>query len=137
MAFLWRLVTDLPGLLKELLGYLGKREDTKVNASDNAKDVSVAIVQSETSRNNNVRDVTLAMMNHPIFWCAWGLGVFPVFLYHASIFWVSTFPFWGWKVLKVPPDQMEFAQTVVGSVFTLTGTSAVISGLAAAWTKKA
>jgi hypothetical protein len=137
MSFLWKLVTDLPGLLKDLLGYMGKREDTKVSASVNAKDVSTAIVQSETERNKGVVNVTLAMMNHPIFWCAWGLGVFPVFAYHAAVFWVSTFPFWGWTVLKVPPDQMEFAKTVVGSVFTLTGTSAVIAGLAAAWTKKA
>jgi hypothetical protein len=137
MSFLWKLVTDLPGLLKDLFGYMGKREDTKVSASVNAKDVSTAIVQSETERNKGVVNVTLAMMNHPIFWCAWGLGVFPVFAYHAAVFWVSTFPFWGWTVLKVPPDQIEFSKTVVGSVFTLTGTSAVIAGLAAAWTKKA
>lgn len=137
MSWLLGLITGLPGMLRDLFGYLGKREDTKVSASDHAKDVSVAIVQSETERNKGVVNVTLAMMNHPIFWVAWGLGVFPVFLYHASIFWVSTFPFWGWVVLRVPPDQIEFAKTVVGSVFTLTGASTVVAGIAAAWLRKA
>jgi hypothetical protein len=137
MSFLWKLVTDLPGLLRDLLGYLGKREDTKVNASDNSKDVSVAIVNSETKRFEGVVNVTMAMMNHPIFWCAWGLGVFPVFAYHAAVFWVSTFPFWGWTVLKVPSDQIEFSKMVVGSVFTLTGASTVVAGIAGAWMKRA
>jgi hypothetical protein len=58
-----------------------------------------------------------AAMSHPVWWVAWGLGVFPVFLYHASIFWVSTFPFWGWVVLKAPADALDFAKLVVGSMF--------------------
>jgi hypothetical protein len=137
MKFVWTLLTALPDLIKGFFGWQEKKLDIVGQASGNAKDVSVAIVQSETSRNNNVRDITLAMMGHPVFWIAWGLGVFPVLTYHACIFWVSTFPGLGWKILRVPPDQMEFAKQVVGSVFTLTGASTVVAGLAHAWSKKA
>lgn len=137
MNFVWSLLTAIPDLIKGFFGWQEKKLDVAARGSDNAKDVSVAIVQSETSRYNNVRDMTLAMMGHPVFWIAWGLGVFPVLMYHACIFWVSTFPGLGWKILKVPPDQMAFAKQVVGSVFTLTGASTVVSGIAHAWSKKA
>jgi hypothetical protein len=137
MSWLLSLIGGLPALLKDLFGYLAKREDTKVSSSANSKEVSTAIINSETERYGHVANVTLAMMNHPIFWVAWGLGVFPVFMYNACIFWVSTFPFWGWTILRVPPDQIAFSTTVVGSVFTLTGASTVVAGIAAAWLKKA
>jgi hypothetical protein len=116
---------------------LNKKEDTAVVQSGNSKDVSVAIVQAEGRRQERALSVYEIMLNHPIFWIAWGLGVLPVMLWHASIFWVSTFPFWGWLVLKVPPEQIEFSKTVVGNVFLLTGTSTIVAGIAHAWNKKA
>jgi hypothetical protein len=137
MTTLWNIVTFLPDLIKGLFGWLNKKEDTAVVQSGNAKDVSVAIVQAESSRQTRALSVYEQMLNHPVFWIAWGLGVLPVMTYHASIFWVSTFPFWGWTVLRVPPDQIEFSKTVVGNVFLLTGASTVVAGIAQAWTKRA
>lgn len=135
--FLLSLLTAIPELIKGFFGYQSKKLDVTAQGSGNAKDVSVAIVQSETARQSSVRDITLAMMGHPVFWIAWGLGVFPVLMYHACIFWVSTFPDLGWVIKKVPPDQIEFAKQIVSSVFTLTGASTVVAGLAHAWSKKA
>lgn len=131
----------LPALLTQfmggLFGWLNKKQDTAVAQSNDARDVTVAALQSESTRYGAVKEVTMAMMNHPVFWIAWGLGVFPVLLYHAAIFFVSTFPVLGWTVLKVPDVELEYARLVVGSVFTLTGCSTVVAGLAHAWIKRA
>jgi hypothetical protein len=127
----------LPQVITGLFGWLNKKQDTQVVENNNSATVSTAIVQSETAHFAAVRDVTMSMLSHPVFWVAWGLGVFPVLLYHASIFFVSTFPVLGWTVLKVPDVELEYARLVVGSVFTLTGTSTVVAGIASAWIKRA
>jgi hypothetical protein len=106
-------------------------------ANGNSKEVSIAVVQAEIARQNSVASVITASMNHPIWWFAWGLGVFPVLAYYACIFWVSTFPFWGWTVLKAPADALEFAKLVVGSMFGIAGVSSVVAGVASAWSKRA
>ncbi|WP_368508101.1 hypothetical protein [Bradyrhizobium lupini] len=130
----------LPALLTQfmggLFGWLNKKQDVAVTENTNARDVTTAALQMETSHFSDVKDVTMAMMSHPVFWIAWGLGVFPVMLYHAAIFFVSTFPALGWTVLKVPDVELEYARLVVGSVFTLTGASTVVAGLASAWIKR-
>jgi hypothetical protein len=137
LSSLLGLTTAIPDLIKGLFGWLNKKEDTAVVTNTNSKDVSVAVVQAEASRQHDALDVYKQMLSHPIFWCAWGLGVFPVMTYHAAVFFVSTFPMWGWKVLKVPTDQIEFSKTVIGNVFLLTGASTVVAGIASAWTKRA
>lgn len=136
IKFLLGLPTLLPQIIAGLFGWLNKKEDTRVVENNNARDASVAIVQSETSRYSAVKDITSIMMNHPVYWIAWGIGVLPVMTYHAAIFFVSTFPAIGWTVLKVPAEELEYARLVVGAVFTLTGTSTVVAGLAHAWTKR-
>ena len=134
---MWSFLTLIfPGLAKSLLGYLQSRNDTELGKLGLSRDATVSIVGSESRRQEAALDVYKLMLSHPVFWIAWGLGVFPVMLYHASVFWVSIFPFWGWEVLKAPADQLEFAKTVVGNVFLLTGTSTVVAGLAQAWTKR-
>jgi len=135
--WLLKLIPGVNQLLNSALAYLNKRVDAGVVMNTNAKDVSADILQAEVSRDTNVKDMTLAMMDHPVFWVAWGLGVIPVLLYHACIFFVSTVPALGWTVLKVPTEEIEYGRMVVGSVFTLTGVSTVVSGLAHAWLKRA
>src|SRR5690242_5108951 len=134
------LLLGLPGVLNGLLSYLNKKQDTALEqfrvGNTNGKEVSIAVIQAEIARQNASKETILNGMNHPIWWVAWGLGVFPVLLYHASIFWVSIFPFWGWTVLEVPAAQAAFAQLVVGSIFGLTGASMVVTGIAKAWQKR-
>jgi hypothetical protein len=137
MSWLITLLTSVPQLLTGLFGWLNKKEDTRVVENNNSATVSAAVIRNDTAHIAAVRDVTLSMMNHPVFWVAWGLGVVPVMLYHAAIFFVSTFPALGWTVLKVPDVELEYARLVVGSVFTLTGTSTVVAGIASAWIKRA
>jgi hypothetical protein len=135
----------LPDLWKGLLGWLNKKEDTAVVANNNSKEVSVAVVQSETARVHEVAGVLKVAMDHPIFWVAWALGVFPVMTYYAQTFFVSTFPhFWFWlsgipaqhAVLKAPADALEFAKLVTGSMFGIAGVSSVVAGVAHAWSKR-
>lgn len=137
IKFLLGLPTLLPQIIAGFFGWLNKKEDTHVVENNNAATVSTAVVQNDTSHIAAVRDVTMAMLGHPVFWIAWGLGVFPVLTYHAAIFFVSTFPALGWTVLKVPDVELEYARLVVGSVFTLTGTATVVAGIASAWIKRA
>jgi hypothetical protein len=141
MTWLLNLLTGLPaflqGILPSLLSWLNKKEDTTVDRSNNAKEVATAAIASETARQSNVKDIALVMMSHPIFWVAWGVGVFPVLLYHASVYWVSTFPFWGWVVHKVPAAELAYGQTVISSVFMLTGASTLVAGIVHAWNQRA
>lgn len=137
MMKLLGLATAIPDLIKGLLGWLNKKEDTAVAQAANGKDVSIAIVQSETARYNVAAGVLKAAMDHPAFWVAWCLGVYPVMVYYAAIFFVSTFPQWGWTVLKAPADALEFAKLITGSMFGIAGVSSVIAGIAHAWQKRA
>jgi hypothetical protein len=131
------MLTGIPGLLNGLLAYLDKKQDTSAVFDGNSKDVAVALIQAEVAKNAAVKDVTSAMLSHPTFWVAWGVGVFPVLFYHAAIYFVSTFPACGWTVLKVPDVELEYGRLVVGAVFTLTGASTVVSGIAHAWKRRA
>lgn len=137
MGAIFSWITGLPAFLQGVLTWLNKKEDTAVAENTSAKDVSVAIVNADQAHTAAIRDVTTAMFAHPVYWVAWSFGVFPVLLYHAAIYFVSTFPFWGWTVLKVPHEELAFGQMVIGSVFTLTGVSSVVAGIAHAWIKRA
>lgn len=137
MQWLFGLLTGLPDFLKGLLAYLNKKQDTAAVQNTNSKDVSIAVVQSETARVNAGASVIKAAMDHQVFWAAWVLGVYPVMLYYACIFFVSTFPMWGWTVQKAPADALEYARLVTGSMFGIAGASSVIAGIAHAWQKRA
>jgi hypothetical protein len=141
MTWLVGLLTGLPGFLNGVLAYLNKKQDTALEqfriGNTNGRDVSIAVVQAEIARQNTVASVLTVAMSHPVWWVAWGLGVFPVMTYYACIFWVSTFPFWGWTVLKAPADALEFAKLVTGSMFGIAGVSSVVAGVAHAWQKRA
>jgi hypothetical protein len=137
MSWLFSLLTSLPGFLNGLLSYLNKRQDTAVAQSGNAKDVDIAVVQAEVSRMQAAASVLQTAMSHPVFWMAWAIGVFPVMLYYACIFFVSTFPFWGWQVLKAPPDALDFAHQITNWMFGIAGVSSVVAGVAQAWVKRA
>jgi hypothetical protein len=136
MTWLFSLLTGLPGLLSGLLAYLQKRQDTAVAQNANAATIDVAVIQAEVARQNAQRDLAISMHSHKVFWVAWGLGVIPVLGYHAAIFFVSTFPALGWTVLKVPAEELAYADLIVKSVFTLTGASTVVATVANAWAKR-
>jgi hypothetical protein len=133
MTWLFSLLTNIPGFLNGLLAYLNKRQDTAVARSADAKDVTISTVQAEVTRLQLLKELSGAAMNHPIWWFAWAIGVFPVLTYHAAVYWVSVFPWWGWTVLQVPAEQAEFGRTVVGWMFGIGGASSLVTGLAHAW----
>jgi hypothetical protein len=137
MSWLFGLLTSLPGFLNGLLAYLQKRQDAAIMQNGNAKDVGIAVVQAETTRIQAAASVLQVAMGHPVFWVAWAIGVFPVMVYYASIFFVSTFPFWGWEVLKAPADALDFAHQITAWMFGIAGASSLVAGVAHAWAKRA
>jgi hypothetical protein len=137
MSWLFGLLTGIPGFLNGLLAYLQKRQDVAAMQNGNAKDVGIAVVQAETARYQAAASVLQVAMGHPVFWVAWAIGVFPVMIYYASIFFVSTFPFWGWQVLKAPADALDFAHQITGWMFGIAGASSLVAGVAHAWAKRA
>lgn len=141
MSFLFSLLTGLPGFLNGILTYLNKQQDNALEqfrvGNTNGRDVSIAVVQAEIARQAALKDLTVNAMSHPIWWIAWGLGVFPVLGYHACIFWVSVFPSLGWTILKVPADQIEFGRTVTQWMFGIGGVSALVTGVSQVWSKRA
>ena len=136
MTWLFSLLTGLPGFLNGLLTYLNKRQDTAVAQNSNAVTVDVAAIQAEVVRQQAQRDIAISMHSHKVFWIAWGLGVLPVLGYHACIFFVSTFPALGWTVLKVPAEELAYADLIVKSVFCLTGASTLVTGITNSWSKR-
>jgi hypothetical protein len=141
VSWLFGLLTNLPGFLNGVLAYLNKKQDTALEqfriGNTNGRDVSIEVVKAELARQNALRDVTVSAMSHPIWWVAWALGVFPVLTYEAAIFWVSTFPGLGWTIQKVPADQQAFAVMVCQWMFGISGASALVSGIAKTWSKRA
>ena len=141
MTWLFSLLSGLPGFLNGLLAYLNKKQDNALEqfriGNTNGKEVAIAVVQAEIARQAALKDLTVNAMSHPIWWIAWGIGVFPVLGYHACIFWVSVFPGLGWTILKVPSDQIEFGRTVVQWMFGIGGASALVTGVSQVWAKRA
>lgn len=96
---------------------------------------AAALLAHEAVRLAAQRDVTLAAINHKVWWIAWALFVFPVGLYHAAIFLVSTFdaPF---VIQRVPATQEAWAQLIVLSMFGLYATTSIVDGVLARLQKK-
>jgi hypothetical protein len=141
LSGLFSLISGIPGLLNGLLTYLNKKQDNALEqfriGNTNGKEVSIAVVQAEIARQAALKDITVNAMSHPIWWVAWGIGVFPVLTYHGCVFWVSTFPGLGWEILKVPADQAAFGNTVVQWMFGIGGASALVTSVAQSWSKRA
>lgn len=139
MSWLFSLLTGLPGFLNGVLTYLNKKQDNALEkfriGDNNGRDVSIEVVKGEIARVNAASGLTQVAMNHPIWWFGWGLFVFPVGLYHACIFWVSTFPTLGWAIQKVPPDQSKAAYIIMMSFFGAHVASGLINSVLARWTK--
>src|SRR6185503_19786982 len=111
MTWLFSLISGLPGFLNGLLTYLNKKQDNALEqfriGNTNGKQVSIAVVQAEIARQSALKDLTVNAMSHPIWWIAWGIGVFPVLTCHAAVFVVFMLPGLGWEILKVPQEQAE------------------------------
>lgn len=141
MTWLFSLLSGLPGFLNGVLTYLNKKQDNALEqfriGNTNGKEVSIAVVMAEQARIAALKDVTVSAMSHPIWWVAWAVGVFPVLFYHGAVFWVSTFPGLGWTILKVPADQAAYAQVIVNWMFGISGASALVTGVANVWNKRA
>lgn len=136
MTWLFSLLTGLPGFLNGLLTYLNKRQDTAVAQNSNAATVDTAVISAEVSRIQASASVLQVAMGHRVFWVGWALGVLPVMLYYGSIFWVSTFPWLGWKVLEAPADALAFGHQVINWMFGIAGASSLVAGVAQAWSKR-
>ena len=139
MTWLFGLITSIPGMVNGVLTYLNKKQDTALEkfrvGDNNGRVVSIEILKGEIARVNAQKELNVIGMSHPIWWAGWALFVFPVGLYHACIFWVSTFPTLGWAIQKVPPDQSKAAYIIMMSFFGAHVASGVINSVLARWTK--
>ncbi len=99
------------------------------------KDEAAALLAHEGLRVAAQQSVTLAAMNHRVWWIAWALFVLPVGLYHAAIFLVSTFgaPF---VIQRVPATQEQWAQLIVLSMFGLYAGTSIVDAVLARLAKK-
>ncbi len=113
-----------------LFGELRKAWQARLDAqTDEARldaDIKIKQIEADIDRQQAASRFSLGQMNHPIWWAAWIVFVLPIGVYHAAIFFVSTFPFWGWPVERVPPAQEEWARLIVLSIF---GAQIVAGGL--------
>jgi hypothetical protein len=136
----WKLLTDLPGLLREGFGWLNKREDTKVainrdnRAGEQAVDVAAMGALTEGAKVH--KELSIIGMNHPIWWVAWSLFVLPPGVYHACIYWVSTFPALGWAIQQVPAKQEEWGQMAVVYLLGAQVGTGIIKSIVEAWARR-
>ncbi|MDC7784746.1 hypothetical protein PQJ75_00575 [Rhodoplanes sp. TEM] len=150
---MWGFLTAIPGLLNGLLGYLAKRQDVDLEkfrvGTVSGKEVSIELIRGFIQSQGVAKDIILAGMNHPVWWAAWIVFVFPVGLYHASVFFVSIFDMFlnspgcgphtfpcEWYVKRVPIEQEEFGRQVVYAIFGGQITHGIVSSVASRWLKK-
>jgi hypothetical protein len=140
LSFLPGFGTFISKMLPSVLDYLNKKVDSDLEkyrvGSVNGKEVSIAVVQSEIARVQAQKEMNMVGMNHPIWWVAWALFVLPVGLYHAMIYFVSTFHL-VLVVDRVPPVQEQWGMWIVGSIFGAQVTTGIVSQITNAWVKKA
>ena len=104
-------------LVKPVLDLVAKKQDINLEKYRVDSTVGIEILKAEIETAKLRKEMNVLAMSHPVWWWAWALFVFPVGLYHASIFFVSTFPHWGWAIERVPPVQEEWANAIVGFIF--------------------
>jgi hypothetical protein len=78
MSWIISLLNGLPGLLTKGLDYYIKRADGDTQRA-------IALMAADQARIAAQRDITIAGMNHPIFWTGWALFIIPLGLYWAKI----------------------------------------------------
>ena len=99
--------------------------------SEEKRAVLLEAIKGDTARLQIQQNLIMAAMMHPIWWWAWGLFVFPVGLYHASIFVTSTIPYLNdWIVLRVPPTQEAWALSIIQTIFVAQVGTSVAAALA-------
>ncbi len=81
--------------------------------------LGMGVIQAEVERIKGQNSIILAGMSHATWWWAWALFVFPVGIYHATIFMLSTLSISPktYAVLQVPPTQEAWAMTIMLSIF--------------------
>ena len=126
--------------LGKALDYLNKRQDTALEkfriGEVSGKEVSIELIRAEIAGKQAQKEQNIVGMNHPVWWFAWGLFVFPVGTYHALIYWVSIFPELGWTIKQVPPVQEQWGMWIVTSLFGAQVTTGLISSIANRWLKR-
>lgn len=84
-----------------------------------AADVAIEAIKAEIAAKQSHKELSIASMNHPIWWFAWCLFVIPVGLYHGGIYMLSvlSIPPETYSILKVPAEQEAVGRQVVGYIF--------------------
>lgn len=93
-------------------------------------DAAASLVGYEVGRLQAQKDLALAAMNHPIWWIAWALFVFPVGYYNAMIHFVSVYPSIGWTIKEVPKLQEQWDIWIVSSIFVAQATTGIVATIA-------
>jgi hypothetical protein len=104
----------------------------KFKASTSAeKETLLGMLASDDTRVAVQRDLVLAAMSHPIWWIAWGMFVFPVGIYHATIYLLSTLGIGPeiYAVLRVPHEQEQWGRDIVKTIFVAQAGTGVAGGL--------
>jgi hypothetical protein len=80
------------GFFKGLFGFGTKALDVYMAKANGNVQEAIALMAADQVRLNAQRDVTLAAMNHPIFWLGWIFFVLPTGFYYAkSLVWDKAF----------------------------------------------
>lgn len=118
-------------LLKPVLDLVAKKQDISLEKYRVDGAVAKELISAEIERAKAQRELGLAAMNHPVWWIAWALFVFPVGLYHATIFLVSTAGIDPevFQVRRVPATQEQWANTIVGFIFAAQIGSSIVGAI--------
>ena len=116
------------GVIKTALGFGKSTFDyflAKANG-DTAK--ALELMKTYQSIVAAQRDVTIASMNHPIWWIAWALFVLPTGLYYAKcLTWDTTFGLGSTPEIR--GMIADWAKVIVPSLFGLQVGTGIVAGL--------
>lgn len=125
---MWSLLTSIPGLIGRLFGLGTKALDVYLAKANGNVQQAIALMAADQARIAAQRDITIAGMSHPIWWCMWVMFVAPLGVYWCKVIVYD-------KVFKLGTTDpltgfvLEWSGWIVGSIFCLQVGTGLIGGI--------
>lgn len=119
-------------ILKPVLDAISHKQDVALEKykAETGRDLQtdLAMLQAENIRRQGEVNLTMAAMNHPIWWFAWLIFVLPVGVYFAL-----TFLYAALQIPIVLPEVSgqcaEWAKLIVPSIFAAQATTGIVTAI--------
>jgi hypothetical protein len=118
----------IPDLLKSFFGLAEKGIDFYIKRADGDTQRAIKLMEADQARIQAQRDITIAGMNHPIWWAAWIGFTFPLIVYWNKIIIHDKVLEWG-RTDPLDGFVLDWAGWIVGGLFCLQVGTGIVGGI--------